>query len=197
MVSTFLLPFVALASLASAQLTINTPGSVVQCQPTLLTYSGGRPPYYLSILPGQSLANPYESIFPTNDLSYSWLCDLGANTTVTFGIKDSDGVINYTGVLVVGASPSNNASCIGINAVVEASVALTRTFTPTPAGATSATATGAAASGTDAAATSAAASAAATTAAAGGARSEMVAGSKGALALSALVVLGGAALVGL
>lgn len=44
-------------------------------------------------LPGRSLENPYESIFPTNDLSYSWNCDIGTNTTLTFGIKDSNGQV--------------------------------------------------------------------------------------------------------
>lgn len=46
--------------------------------------------------------------------------------------------INFSGVSVVGAS--SDTSCIGQNAVIEASVALTRTFTPTPSGGASATA---------------------------------------------------------
>ncbi|KAF8968144.1 hypothetical protein BDZ97DRAFT_1801148 [Flammula alnicola] len=41
-----------LAGSAVAQLTINTPLNVVVCQPLLITWTGGTPPYFLSLLPG-------------------------------------------------------------------------------------------------------------------------------------------------
>ena len=52
--------------------------------------------------------------------------------------RSDDSQVNFSGVSVVG--PSSDASCIGQNAVIEASVALTRTFTPTPSGGASSTA---------------------------------------------------------
>jgi hypothetical protein len=45
--------FVALVAGAQA-LTINTPASIVECQPVQLSWSNGTAPYYLAVLPGVS-----------------------------------------------------------------------------------------------------------------------------------------------
>jgi hypothetical protein len=51
-ISSVAVAFLLAASAAAQQLTINTPLSVVVCQPLLISWSGGTPPYFLSVLPG-------------------------------------------------------------------------------------------------------------------------------------------------
>ncbi|KAG6865727.1 hypothetical protein C0991_012373 [Blastosporella zonata] len=54
----FLVAAAALLSLAQGvfALTINTPTNVVVCQPILLTWADGAPPYYLALIPSYNIA---------------------------------------------------------------------------------------------------------------------------------------------
>ncbi|KAF9565218.1 hypothetical protein CPC08DRAFT_720580 [Agrocybe pediades] len=94
--------FATVAVLASAiptiwSLTINTPTSVVQCQPQLLTWSDGTAPFYLTVIPGgQASAAPLKSFDPQNGNSMTWIVDIAGGTSVTIALKDGTGAMAYT-----------------------------------------------------------------------------------------------------
>lgn len=48
----FFVALAAAAALVSAQLRIETPTNLVVCQPALLSWAGGSPPYYPAVIPG-------------------------------------------------------------------------------------------------------------------------------------------------
>ncbi|KAG2147561.1 hypothetical protein DEU56DRAFT_784643 [Suillus clintonianus] len=87
---TFLALFIAGAL---AQFTINTPANVVECQPTLLAWSGGTAPYFLSILPG---ATPngvaLENLGQQNSTSVTWVCNIASGTSIGLTLRDSTGL---------------------------------------------------------------------------------------------------------
>ncbi|KAG2367047.1 hypothetical protein BDR07DRAFT_1394689 [Suillus spraguei] len=105
--------FVALVSAVPAVfgLTINTPADVVECQPILLTWSGGASPYYLTLVPGgQSMASPIKS-FPTQTgTSYTWNVDLQANTIFNIALKDSTGSTAYSDIVTI--MSGSDTSCL-------------------------------------------------------------------------------------
>ncbi|KAL8283947.1 hypothetical protein RQP46_005060 [Phenoliferia psychrophenolica] len=86
------------ATLALGQtLMINSPSSLVQCQPTLLSWSGGTAPYYVTVIPGgEPSATPLESFAETSATSYTWTVDIASGTSITIALKDSTGALAYT-----------------------------------------------------------------------------------------------------
>ncbi|KAG6332760.1 hypothetical protein ID866_6334 [Astraeus odoratus] len=108
----------ALAAAVSAVhgLTINTPASVVACEPTQFTWDGGSAPYYLSLVPGgQPTASPIKQ-FPNQDgTSYTWLVDLQAGTIFNIALKDSTGATSYSDIITIQSGSST--SCL--NTAVE------------------------------------------------------------------------------
>lgn len=100
-----------LFSLASAQLMINTPTGVVQCQVSLISWGGSTGPYFVSVLPGnQPSAAPLEVLLSsTSATTYSWTVDLAAGTLITLSVKDGTGAINYSSAVTIGAG---SASCL-------------------------------------------------------------------------------------
>ncbi|EHS62694.1 uncharacterized protein PGTG_21201, partial [Puccinia graminis f. sp. tritici CRL 75-36-700-3] len=90
---------------------LNTPSSVVQCLPTLLTFHGGTPPYTLTAIPaGQVGALPLADLGPQTGESYTWVTNLAAGTATTLQIRDSKGNINYSQAVTV--QPSSDSSCL-------------------------------------------------------------------------------------
>ncbi|KAJ3487143.1 hypothetical protein NLI96_g3733 [Meripilus lineatus] len=121
-------------------LTINTLASVVQCQPVKFTWSGGVPPYFLSLLPAGQPAAAAIKQFPTQQgTEYSWTVDLAAGSTFSTSLKDSTGAVAYSDIQTVNSGP--DASCL--NASVSVSDTAAASATPatgastTPAAATS------------------------------------------------------------
>ncbi|KAJ3556177.1 hypothetical protein NP233_g12038 [Leucocoprinus birnbaumii] len=108
--------FVAAAVLASVQsvvgLMINTPASLVECQPVRLDWSSdpGTAPYYLSVIPGGQPAAPPLKTFPTIDsaTSVTWNVDIQAGTSVTIALKDSTGQTVYTSNLQIQSGSSRS-----------------------------------------------------------------------------------------
>ncbi|KAF6757276.1 hypothetical protein DFP72DRAFT_1168521 [Ephemerocybe angulata] len=95
---------VALISVVPAisALTINTPTGVVPCQPILLTYGSGVPPYYLSILPGGQVSSaPLHIWDPTNAESMTWVVDLPSGTSISLAVKDSTGAQAYSDAVTI------------------------------------------------------------------------------------------------
>jgi len=63
---------------ARAQGTIDTPSSLVTCQPTLLHWENGVAPYYLTIIPGnEPTAAPLKTFGELDGTQITWLVDLG------------------------------------------------------------------------------------------------------------------------
>ncbi|KAK9896143.1 hypothetical protein P389DRAFT_210952 [Cystobasidium minutum MCA 4210] len=103
-----------LLSLASSvyALTINTPASVVECQPLQLSWSNGSAPYYLAVIPGGDTATTLENL-PTQEsaTSYTWTCDIASGTSIGFRVTDSTGLIAYTDSVTV--QSGSDTSCVG------------------------------------------------------------------------------------
>lgn len=142
-----------LAGVAAAQstMTVNTPASVVQCQPVQLSWSGGTAPYFPSIIPGQQPgAAALKEFASQTGTSLTWNVDLIANTYITFQIRDSTGAVQYSSAVSI--QTSSDASCVNAN------------VSATPSG--GAATTGASSAGASSAAASSPAAVSSTTAAA-------------------------------
>jgi len=117
-------------------LTINTPMSVVECEPVQFTWTAGTPPYYLTILPGgQPSATPLLQ-FPTQTgTSVTWNVNIQANVQITIALKDSTGTVAYTDTVTIQAGP--DTSCLTSSASISGATGSTPAAT-SPAGASSA-----------------------------------------------------------
>ncbi|KAF8962759.1 hypothetical protein BDZ97DRAFT_1092564 [Flammula alnicola] len=109
--------FAAVAALVSVvprivSLTINTPSSVVQCEPQLLSWAEGTGPYYLSIIPGgQAGAAPIKTFDTQSGTSMTWRAvDIPAGTSITCVLKDSTGNTAYTDK--VNVQQGSDSSCL-------------------------------------------------------------------------------------
>ncbi|CAE6483570.1 unnamed protein product [Rhizoctonia solani] len=115
-----LFAFVALV-VAQNDPSINTPASVVQCQPVQLSWTASKEPVYVSIIPGgQPGAAPLHDfgIQPSGTKTMTWTCDLKAGSAITFQIKDATGAVAYTGNMMV--QDSKDKSCVDPNMTVPA-----------------------------------------------------------------------------
>ncbi|KAI9440046.1 hypothetical protein H4582DRAFT_1571495 [Lactarius indigo] len=109
-------PFVLLTAfiaLASA-LTVNTPASVVTCEPLKLTWdaAGSKSPFFLSIFPaGQPGVDALKQFPPQDGNSYTWdKVDLPPNTSFTVGLKDGDGNQAFSAPATVRAGSITNCA---------------------------------------------------------------------------------------
>lgn len=132
--------------LGQTPLMVNSLNGVVACEPIMFTWSGGVPPYYVSLIPASQPAAPPMKVFPAQQgTSFSWKVDLGAGTTFNTMIKDGTGQPNYSSEQTVQAGP--DSSCVN-STVTEGGSAGTApptsaaTGTPTPAAAAAITGTG-------------------------------------------------------
>ncbi|KAL8278684.1 hypothetical protein RQP46_008976 [Phenoliferia psychrophenolica] len=138
----FLLPAAAtlalLASSALATLTINTPSSLVACEPTLISWSGGTAPYYVTVLPGGVISTTLESLVTDlNITSYTWTVNI-AGVAVTLALKDSTGALAYTAAVTIQAGTST--SCVNVtDSVTSVAADSTTSSTTSLAGATTST----------------------------------------------------------
>ncbi|KAF8520518.1 hypothetical protein JB92DRAFT_3111729 [Gautieria morchelliformis] len=136
-----------------AQPMINTPASITECQPTQLGFSGGQPPYFLSILPGGQVgAAPIENLGTQSGTSLTWNADIASGTSITFQIKDSTGATAFSAIVTVQAG--SDTSCVGKNSLTSGSAS--GTASGSASGSASSAATSGASKATSAPATSAA-----------------------------------------
>ncbi|KAG9026566.1 hypothetical protein FRB95_008688 [Tulasnella sp. JGI-2019a] len=109
----YALGFWALSSLVLAQITVNTPSHVVQCQPVLLTWSGGTAPYYVTAIPSGQLVvavSPLESISSgTSDTWVTWTVALPAWSELAIVVKDATGIVSFSAPFFV--QPGSVSSC--------------------------------------------------------------------------------------
>ncbi|KAL7411398.1 hypothetical protein BDY24DRAFT_396659 [Mrakia frigida] len=115
MIATLFTALVAAAAVsAQSAITVNTPSAPVFCQPTLLSWSGGSPPYFVNMNVGGSISEVLEVILDSSTAtSYTWITDIPAGTSITLAVKDSTGLANYAAQVTVGANPSGLTTCAG------------------------------------------------------------------------------------
>ncbi|KAI6165809.1 hypothetical protein EDD17DRAFT_1553388 [Pisolithus thermaeus] len=102
--------FVA-GALAQSTFTINTPSNVVECEPTLITWTGGTPPYYLSILPGADpTGTAIESLGQQNSTSVTWVCNIASGTSLGLTLRDNTGATVQSAPFTV--NPGSSTSCL-------------------------------------------------------------------------------------
>ncbi|KII91076.1 hypothetical protein PLICRDRAFT_174401 [Plicaturopsis crispa FD-325 SS-3] len=113
----FLASSVIAAPAAGASLTINTPSSAVECQPTLLSWTGGTAPYFLVLIShyhvdrGNSPSSaPLEDLGEQKGTSYTWKTDVASGTSVGLTLKDSTGAIAQTAAFTI---QQGSTSCVG------------------------------------------------------------------------------------
>jgi len=111
----FVAATLASAALVSAQtgLTINTPSSVVECQPAALAWTGGTAPYFLSVIPGSQPGAAALETFPDQTgTSFTWSAvDIASGTSITIQLRDSTGTLAYTDAVTIQAG--STTSCVG------------------------------------------------------------------------------------
>ncbi|CAE7215251.1 unnamed protein product [Rhizoctonia solani] len=106
----FFLTFVALV-FAQADPSINTPASLVQCQPTQLSWIATNTPVYISIIPGGNASAPaLVDLGQQSGTSMTWAVNITAGTSITCRITDANGAIAYSASVSV--QSSSNSSCI-------------------------------------------------------------------------------------
>lgn len=92
-------------------LSINTPSDAVVCQPLLITWSGGVPPYHLYILPGnQPNAAPLEDLGVQSGTSCTWVVNLAPSTSIGLRLRDSKGAVAESAPFTI--QPGPDGSCI-------------------------------------------------------------------------------------
>ncbi|VDB88426.1 unnamed protein product [Peniophora sp. CBMAI 1063] len=95
---------------AGQPMMINTPSTVLECQPVQFSWTGGLGPYYLAIIPGDQPFAPPMRRFPTqNGTTFTWNADLPANTKFNLLLRDSTGAQAYSATVTEGEG--NDKSC--------------------------------------------------------------------------------------
>ncbi|KAJ1024985.1 hypothetical protein NDA18_004271 [Ustilago nuda] len=116
----------AAGAVSAAQ--INTPTSLTQCQPILLTWTGAQGKTYVKVLPAnQPSATPLLSFAPQDAglTSLKWVPNLPPNTQVSLAISDDSGETNYSAPATI--LPGQDTACLDRNgsAAAEGSTATT------------------------------------------------------------------------
>ncbi|KAK1924842.1 hypothetical protein DB88DRAFT_539642 [Papiliotrema laurentii] len=97
---------------AVAALRIETPPSLVTCQPAAIAFADGQPPYFVAVLPaGQVSATPLKQFPETNSSPLTWTVDLPANTNITLRVTDGTGTPAYSSSAVI--QPGTDTACVG------------------------------------------------------------------------------------
>merc|ERR1712225_69057 len=136
--------------------TVNTPPSLVQCQPAQLTWGQGTAPFYVSIIPGgQPSAAALESFATQTGMSYTWMVDIAAGTSVTVKVVDSTGDTNYSDQVTIQAGSETTCTSSSSSSGSDSSSSDEDTETTDAAAAPVASATSAAASAATSAASAA------------------------------------------
>ncbi|KAI0039854.1 hypothetical protein FA95DRAFT_1577323 [Auriscalpium vulgare] len=146
---------------ASAQtLTINTPSNVAECLPLQITWSGGTPPYTVSLASGTDPNGPALQILATNTqaTSFSWSAvNFASGTSLDLNVRDSTGTLQQTAPFTVNPGTTD---CLNGSSSSGASTAPSSTAASTPATSPASTAPSSTAPTSTAPSTSAASSAA-------------------------------------
>ncbi|PCH42255.1 hypothetical protein WOLCODRAFT_89710 [Wolfiporia cocos MD-104 SS10] len=133
---------------------ISTTG-ITECEPVLISWSGGTAPYYLSLVPGTNTgAAPIKNFGEQQSTQYTWNVDVPAGTQFTTVIKDSTGAVAMSDSQTVQSGP--DSSCVN-SSVSESSSSTATAPAASQSGASSASGSSTAASTTDTSSASASA----------------------------------------
>ncbi|CCO29633.1 hypothetical protein BN14_03651 [Rhizoctonia solani AG-1 IB] len=115
--------FLALLAAVYAQSsTINTPPSVVQCQPVQVSWTSINTPVFISIIPGgQAGAAALQDFGQQTGTSLTWNANIAAGTSITFQLRDSTGAVAFSSPVSV--QGSSDSSCLGQSASVTSGTA--------------------------------------------------------------------------
>jgi len=145
---TTLSALVALVASANAQLMVNTPGGLTECEPSQITWTtDNQPPYLLSVVPAGQTGPNLKAFPPQTGNAFTWLVDIAAGQAVTFALKDAQGLSVFSGPSTIAAGTST--SCV--NATVNEGTATSQSANaPTTGGASpsSAASSGSSSTGT-------------------------------------------------
>jgi hypothetical protein len=85
---------------------------VTVCQPTLLTWSGGAPPYFVDIFDAKDVkGTPLEQLVTgSNAKQFTWTVNVPAGSEIVGRIRDSTGLIKNTATFTV--QDGSNSSCL-------------------------------------------------------------------------------------
>ncbi|KIK63081.1 hypothetical protein GYMLUDRAFT_57828 [Collybiopsis luxurians FD-317 M1] len=103
-----------LISGAYAQFSINTPASLTTCQPVLIQWQGGTPPYFLSVYNQAAASQTAENLGQQNGTTFTWTVDIAAGQSVGFNIVDSTGTQKQSAAVPIQSGSST--SCVGQSA---------------------------------------------------------------------------------
>lgn len=116
----------SILSVVSAQSgpVIDTPSSLVQCQPVALTFHDGTAPYFISVLPGGQPSAEALIRFPEQASAgtFTWTVNLPAGTSVSLAITDSTGAQNFAQQVTIQQGNSDSCLTATTGASVTASV---------------------------------------------------------------------------
>ncbi|CAE6409750.1 unnamed protein product [Rhizoctonia solani] len=117
--------FLALLAAVYAQASqINTPASVVQCQPVQITWSSTNTPVFVSIIPGgQAGAAALQDFGQQSGTFLTWTANIAAGTSITFQLRDSTGAVAFSSPVTV--QSSSDSSCLGQSASTSGTAAPT------------------------------------------------------------------------
>ncbi|KAJ7696830.1 hypothetical protein B0H17DRAFT_1053186 [Mycena rosella] len=88
----------------------STEVSVAQCQPTLLTFGGGSPPYIINLVDGNDPTNTLVSFGSFSNTSFTWTTLEPAGTSLLLTIRDSIGETQSSATFTVGNG--GNDACL-------------------------------------------------------------------------------------
>jgi hypothetical protein len=123
-----------------ALLTEPRSSNVVNCEPIQVTWSGGTPPYFLSLLDSPTGTAVQEFVHEQNVMAYSWNVDEPNNPTLYLVLRDSQGQSSETGQIPI-TGPASCPSASSSAAVGSASVSSTGVAAPAPSSSAHATTT--------------------------------------------------------
>ncbi|KAG8701614.1 hypothetical protein FRC11_012020, partial [Ceratobasidium sp. 423] len=92
----FFITFVV-AVLGQMDPSINTPPSLIQCQPAQITWNATNKPVFVSVIPGGNAAAPaLLDLGQQNGTSLTWTVNITAGTSITLRLTDSKGAMAYS-----------------------------------------------------------------------------------------------------
>ncbi|CAO1625709.1 unnamed protein product [Parajaminaea phylloscopi] len=161
--------FVAVAASAVNAATVNSPASLIQCQPAAIQWNDAAAgDVYLSVVKGKDISGPALETFPTQSGtsgSYTWKVDQPAGTELTFIVNDSTGKQNYSSQVTVNAG--SDSSCLNGAAAAAGGASSTASSSPASAATSASSAAGSKASSASRSGSSAAAAATSSAASSG------------------------------
>ncbi|KAK0193764.1 hypothetical protein F5146DRAFT_998294 [Armillaria mellea] len=99
------------SALAQGDLTINTPAGLTQCLPTLLSWTGGTGPYFLTVTSGTDPnGNPIANLGEQSGTSFTWTVTFPQGTGLVFNIRDQTGAVKQTAPVTVQTGGSTDCT---------------------------------------------------------------------------------------